>query len=141
MTEHSQQEQTKAFLKKHVERFNKYINEMIAADGRLEALDYEGFERIFTEKSQEELAKIAMAQHLKTNEVFGMMKQRHDLMMQILRDISNCKDFVAFGDLQKKARAILMAQDMADRGKPVDEILSAVDKVNDGGVTSNIIVQ
>ena len=141
MTEHSQQEQTKAFLKKHVERFNKYINEMIAADGRLEALDYEGFERIFTEKSQEELAEIAMAQHLKTNEVFGMMKQRHDLMMQILRDISNCKDFVAFGDLQKKARAILMAQDMADRGKPVDEILSAVDKVNDGGVTSNIIVQ
>lgn len=141
MTEHSQQEQTKAFLKKHVERFNKHINEMIAADGRLEAFDYEGFERIFTEKSQEELAEIAMAQHLKTNEVFGMMKQRHDLMMQILRDISNCKDFVAFGELQKKARAILMAQDMADRGKPVDEILSAVDKVNEGGVTSNIIVQ
>ena len=141
MTEHSQQEQTKAFLKKHVERFNKHINEMIAADGRLEAFDYEGFERIFTEKSQEELAEIAMAQHLKTNEVFGMMKQRHDLMMQILRDISNCKDFVAFGELQKKARAILMAQDMVDRGKPVDEILSAVDKVNDGGVTSNIIVQ
>lgn len=141
MTEYSQQEQTKAFLNKHVERFNKYINEMIAADGRLEAFDYEGFERIFTEKSQEELAEIAMAQHLKTNEVFGMMKQRHDLMMQILRDISNCKDFVAFGELQKKARAILMAQDMVDRGKPVDEILSAVDKVNDGGVTSNIIVQ
>ena len=141
MTEHSQQEQTKAFLKKHVERFNKHINEMIAADGRLEAFDYEGFERIFTEKSQEELAEIAMAQHLKTNEVFGMMKQRHDLMMQILRDISNCKDFVAFGELQKKARAILMAQDMADRGKPVDEILSAVDKVNEVGVTSNIIVQ
>lgn len=141
MTEYSQQEQTKAFLKKHIERFNKYINEMIAADGRLEAFDYEGFERIFTEKSQEELAEIAMAQHLKTNEVFGMMKQRHDLMMQILRDISNCKDFVAFGELQKKARAILMAQDMADRGKPVDEILSAVDKVNEGGVTSNIIVQ
>lgn len=141
MTEHSQQEQTKAFLKKHVERFNKYINEMIAADGRLEAFDYEGFERIFTEKSQEELAEIAMAQHLKTNEVFGMMKQRHELLMQILRDISNCKDFVSFGELQKKARAILMAQDMVDRGKPVDEILSAVDKVNDGGVTSNIIVQ
>lgn len=141
MTEHSQQEQTKVFLKKHVERFNKYINEMIAADGRLEAFDYEGFERIFTEKSQEELAEIAMAQHLKTNEVFGMMKQRHELLMQILRDISNCKDFVAFGELQKKARAILMAQDMVDRGKPVDEILSAVDKVNDGGVTSNIIVQ
>ena len=141
MTEHSQQEQTKAFLKKHVERFNKYINEMIVADGRLEAFDYEGFERIFTEKSQEELAEIAMAQHLKTNEVFSMMKQRHELLMQILRDISNCKDFVAFGELQKKARVILMAQDMVDRGKPVDEILSAVDKVNDGGVTSNIIVQ
>ena len=141
MTEHSQQEQTKAFLKKHVERFNKHINEMIAADGRLEAFDYEGFERIFTEKSQEELAEIAMAQHLKTNEVFGMMKQRHELLMQILRDISNCKDFVSFGELQKKARAILMAQDMVDRGKPVDEILSTVDKVNDGGVTSNIIVQ
>lgn len=140
MTEHSQQEQTKVFLKKHVERFNKYINEMIAADGRLEAFDYEGFERIFTEKSQEELAEIAMAQHLKTNEVFGRMKQRHELLMQILRDISNCKDFVVFGELQKKARAILMAQDMVDRGKPVDEILSAVDKVNDGGVTSNIIV-
>lgn len=141
MTEHSSQEQTKAFLKKHVERFNKHINEMIAADGRLGAQDYDGFERIFNEKSQEELAEIAMAQHLKTNEIFGMMKQRHDLMMQILRDISNCKDFVAFGDLQKKARAILMAQDMADRGKPVDEILSTVDKANKGNATSNIIVQ
>lgn len=141
MTEHSSQEQTKAFLKKHVERFNKHINEMIAADGRLDAQDYDGFERIFNEKSQEELAEIAMAQHLKTNEIFGMMKQRHDLMMQILRDVSNCKDFVAFGDLQKKARAILMAQDMADRGKPVDEILSTVDKANKGNATSNIIVQ
>lgn len=141
MTEHSSQEQTKAFLKKHVERFNKHINEMIAADGRLDAQDYDGFERIFNEKSQEELAEIAMAQHLKTNEIFGMMKQRHELMMQILRDVSNCKDFVAFGDLQKKARAILMAQDMADRGKPVDEILSTVDKANKGNATSNIIVQ
>lgn len=141
MTEQSQQEQTKAFLKKHVERFNKHINEMIAADGRLDAQDYDGFERIFNEKSQEELAEIAMAQHLKTNEIFGMMKQRHDLMTQILRDISNCKDFVAFGDLRKKARSILMAQDMADRGKPVDEILSAVDKANEGKATSNIIAQ
>lgn len=141
MTEHLSQEQTKAFLKKHVERFNKHINEMIAADGRLEAQDYDGFERIFNEKSQEELAEIAMAQHLKTNEIFGMMKQRHDLMMQILRDVSNCKDFVAFGDLQKKARSILMAQDMVDRGKPVDEVLSTVDKANKGNATSNIIVQ
>ena len=141
MTEHSQQEQTKAFLKKHVERFNKHINEMIAADGRLEAFDYDGFERIFAEKSQEELAEIAMAQHLKINETFGMMKQRHELLMQILRDISNCKDFVAFGELQKKARAILMAQDMVDRGKPVEEVLASVNKVNEGKVTSNIIVQ
>lgn len=141
MTEHSSQEQTKAFLKKHVERFNKYIEAMIEADARLEALDYEGFELIFAKKPQEELAEIAMAQHLKTNEIFGMMKQRHELMMQILRDVSNCKDFAAFGDLQKKARSILMAQDMVDRGKPVDEILSAVDKANEGSATSNIIVQ
>lgn len=141
MTEQSTQEQAKAFVQKHAEHFKKHVNEMIAADGRLTAQDYDGFERIFTEKSQEELAEIAMAQHLKTNEIFGMMKKRHELLMQILRDVSNCKDFVAFGDLQKKARAILMAQDMVDRGKPVDEVLSTVEKANSGNATSNIIVQ
>lgn len=141
MTEQSSQEQTKAFLKKHVERFNKYIDDMIEADARLEALDYEGFELIFAKKPQEELAEIAMAQHLKTNEIFGIMKQRHESMMTILHDISNCKDFVAFDALKKRARVVLMAQDMVDRGKPVDEVLSAVDKANEGSATSNIIVQ
>lgn len=136
-----QQEKVQAFLKKHVERFNKHVDEFIAADNKLEVADYDGFEKMFSEMPQESLAEIAMAQHLKHNETFGMMKQRHELLMQILRDISNCKDFVAFGELQKKARAILMAQDMVDRGKPVEEVLASVDKVNEGKVMSNIIVQ
>ena len=134
-------EQVIAFLDEMKALFNKHSDVFIAADGRLTAQDYEGFKTIYKDLSQADLAEMVMAQHLKTNEIFGVMKQRSDTLMDILRDISSCKDFVAFDDLKKRARVVLMAQDMVDRGKPVEEVLASVNKVNEGKVTSNIIVQ
>lgn len=134
-------EQVIAFLDEMKALFNKHSDVFIAADGRLTAQDYEGFKTIYKDLPQVDLAEMVMAQHLKTNEIFGVMKQRSDTLMDILRDISSCKDFVAFDDLKKRARVVLMAQDMVDRGKPVEEVLASVNKVNEGKVTSNIIVQ
>lgn len=134
-------EQVIAFLEEMKALFNKHSDVFIAADGRLTAQDYEGFKTIYKDLPQADLAEMVMAQHLKTNEIFGVMKQRSDTLMDILRDISSCKDFVAFDDLKKRARVVLMAQDMVDRGKPVEEVLASVNKVNEGKVTSNIIVQ
>ena len=130
-----------AFLDEMKALFNKHSNVFIAADGRLTAQDYEGFKTLYKDLPQADLAEMVMAQHVKTNEIFGVMVQHSENLMTILRDISACKDFVAFDDLRKKARAILMAQDMVDRGKPVEEVLASVNKVNEGKVTSNIIVQ
>ena len=130
-----------AFLDEMKALFNKHSNVFIAADGRLTAQDYEGFKTIYKDLPQADLAEMVMAQHVKTNEIFGVMIQRSDTLMDILRDISSCKDFVAFDDLKKRARVVLMAQDMVDRGKPVEEVLASVNKVNEGKVTSNIIVQ
>ena len=134
-------EQVIAFLDEMKALFNKHSDVFIAADGRLSVQDYEGFKTLYKDLPQADLAEMVMAQHVKTNEIFGVMVQRSENLMTILRDISSCKDFVAFDDLKKKARAILMAQDMVDRGKPVEEVLASLDKVNEGKVTSNIIVQ
>lgn len=84
---------------------------------------------------------MVMAQHVKTNEIFGVMKQRSDTLMDILRDISSCKDFVAFDDLKKRARVVLMAQDMVDRGKDPEEVMKMMEEQTKGTSTSSIIVQ
>lgn len=130
-----------AFLNEMKELFNKHSNVFIAADGRLTAQDYEGFKTLYKDLPQADLAEMVMAQHLKTNEIFGVMKQRSENLMNILRDISACKDFVAFDDLKKKARAILMAQDMVDRGKDPEEVMKMMEEQTKGTSSSSIIVQ
>ena len=130
-----------AFLEEMKALFNKHSNVFIAADGRLTAEDYEGFKTLYKDLPQADLAEMVMAQHLKTNEIFGVMKQRSENLMTILRDISSCKDFVAFDDLKKKARAILMAQDMVDRGKDHEEVIKMMEEQTKGTSTSSIIVQ
>lgn len=130
-----------AFLNEMKELFNKHSNVFIAADGRLTAQDYEGFKTLYKDLPQADLAEMVMAQHLKTNEIFGVMAQRSENLMNILRDISACKDFVAFDDLKKKARAILMAQDLVDRGKDPEEVIKMMEEQTKGTSTSNIIVQ
>ena len=130
-----------AFLEEMKALFNKHSNVFIAADGRLTAEDYEGFKSLYKDLPQADLAEMVMAQHLKTNEIFGVMKQRSENLMTILRDISSCKDFVAFDDLKKKARAILMAQDMVDRGKDPEEVMKMMEEQTKGTSTSSIIVQ
>jgi len=132
---------TIAFVKEIKDIFNKHSNVFIAADGRLTAQDYEGFKKHYESLPQKDLAEMVMAQHLKTNEIFGVMKQRSDTMMEILRSISSCKDFVAFDDLKKKARAILMAQDMVDRGGNPEEIKKMMEEQTKVTSTSSIIVQ
>ena len=130
-----------AFLDEMRALFNKHSNVFIAADGRLSVQDYEGFKSLYKDLPQADLAEMVMAQHLKTNEIFGVMKQRSENLMTILRDISSCKDFVAFDDLKKKARAILMAQDMVDRGRDPEEVTKMMEEQTKGTSTSNIIVQ
>lgn len=130
-----------AFLDEMKALFNKHSNVFIAADGRLTAEDYDGFKILYKDLPQADLAEMVMAQHLKTNEIFGVMKQRSENLMNILRDISSCKDFVAFDDLKKKARAILMAQDMVDRGKDPEEVMKMMEEQTKGTSTSRIIVQ
>lgn len=130
-----------AFLDEMKALFNKHSNVFIAADGRLSVQDYEGFKTLYKDLPQADLAEMVMAQHLKTNEIFGVMKQRSENLMDILRDISSCKDFVAFDDLKKKARAILMAQDMVDRGKDPEEVMKMMEEQTKGTSTSSIIVQ
>lgn len=130
-----------AFLDEMKALFNKHSNVFIAADGRLAVQDYEGFKTLYKDLPQADLAEMVMAQHLKTNEIFGVMAQRSENLMNILRDISSCKDFVAFDDLKKKARAILMAQDMVDRGKDPEEVMKMMEEQTKGTSTSSIIVQ
>lgn len=130
-----------AFLDEMKALFNKHSNVFIAADGRLSVQDYEGFKTLYKDLPQADLAEMVMAQHLKTNEIFGVMAQRSENLMNILRDISSCKDFVAFDDLKKKARAILMAQDMVDRGKDPEEVMKMMEEQTKGTSTSSIIVQ
>lgn len=130
-----------AFLDEMKALFNKHSNVFIAADGRLSAQDYEGFKTLYKDLPQADLAEMVMAQHLKTNEIFGVMAQRSENLMNILRDISSCKDFVAFDDLKKKARAILMAQDMVDRGKDPEEVMKMMEEQTKGTSTSSIIAQ
>lgn len=130
-----------AFLNEMKELFNKYSNVFIAADGRLSVQDYEGFKTLYKDLPQADLAEMVMAQHVKTNEIFGVMAQRSENLMNILRDISSCKDFVAFDDLKKKARAILMAQDMVDRGKDPEEVMKMMEEQTKGTSSSSIIVQ
>jgi len=130
-----------AFLDEMKALFNKHSNVFIAADGRLSVQDFEGFKNLYKDLPQADLAEMVMAQHLKTNEIFGVMAQRSENLMNILRDISSCKDFVAFDDLKKKARAILMAQDMVDRGKDPEEVMKMMEEQTKGTSTSSIIVQ
>ena len=134
-------EQVIAFLDEMKALFDKHSDVFIAADGRLSVQDYEGFKTIYKDLPQADLAEMVMAQHLKTNEIFGVMKQRSENLMNILRDISACKDFVAFDDLKKKARAILMAQDMVDRGKDPEEVMKMMEEQTKGTSSSSIIVQ
>lgn len=141
MTEQTVQDQMVEFMYSVKRLFAKHSDKFLTADDKLGNNDFDGFIKLYADLSQEELAEIAQVQHLKVNEIYGIMKQRSDNLMTILRDISNCKDFVAFNELQKKARAILMAQDMVDRGKPVEEVEAMMKKAETGETTQSIIVQ
>lgn len=134
-------EDVAAFMQETKALVNKFADSFIKAEAILEKGEYENFKAFYRAQSQEDLAEMAYVHHLKVNETFGLMKQRSDNLMVILRDISNCRDFVAFGELQKKARAILMAQDMVDRGKPIEEVEDFLQKAETGETHQSIIVQ
>lgn len=134
-------EKTAAFLNEMHALFSKHAAVMQGADGRLAAFDLDGFKAAYKDLPQEDLLEIVMAQHIKANELYGQMVQRSDTLMNVLRDVSNCKDFVAFDDLRKRARSILLAQDMVDRGKSPDEVRKIIEEQSQGKATSSIIVQ
>lgn len=135
------QEQVSAFLNEMHALFSKHAAVMQAADSRLAAFDLDGFKQAYATLPNADLIEIVQAQHIKTNELYGQFKQRGDILLDILRDISGCKDFMAFDDLKKKARTILLAQDMVDRGKDPEEIKKMMEEQTTGQSTSNIIVQ
>lgn len=141
MSEQLNKEQVAEFLNEMHALFSKHAVIMQAADGRLAAFDLDGFKAAYKDLPKEDLVEIVMAQHIKTNELYGQMVQRSNSLMDVLRDVSNCKDFVAFDDLRKRARSILLAQDMIDRGKSPDEVRKIIEEQSQGKATSNIIVQ
>lgn len=134
------EEQVAAFLNEMHALFSKHAVVMEAADGRLAAFDLEGFKQAYANLPNADLIEIVQAQHIKTNELYGQFMQRGEILMTILRDISSCKDFMAFDDLKKKARSILLAQDMVDRGEDPDKIKKMVEDQTKGVATSTIIV-
>lgn len=119
--------------------FIKHSEIMQTADSHLANANFAEFVRTYASLEKDVLVEIIQSQHLKVNELYGARQQQHELTMQILRDISGCKDFVAFDDLKKKARSILLAQDMVDRGKSPEEIQKLMENAQQG--QSSIIVQ
>lgn len=134
-----QQKKNLEFVEAMHELFNTHSDIMQTADSHLANANFAEFVRTYGSLEKDVLVEIIQAQHIKVNELYGARQQQHELTMQILRDISQCKDFVAFDDLKKKARSILLAQDMVDRGKSPDEIKKMMDNAQQGH--SNIIVQ
>lgn len=139
--EKSKKENVVAFVNEMHGLFSKHAIVMQAADARLAELDTEGFKLLYAKLPQNDLIEIVQAQHIKTNELYGEYRKLNETLRTIMQDISGCKDFLAFDDLKKKARAILLAQDMVDRGKDPKEVRKMLEKETSGLSTSNIIVQ
>lgn len=139
--EKSKKENVVAFINEMHGLFSKHAVVMQAADARLAELDTEGFKLLYAKLPQNDLIEIVQAQHIKTNELYGEYRKLNETLRTIMQDISGCKDFLAFDDLKKKARAILLAQDMVDRGKDPKEVRKMLEKETSGLSTSNIIVQ
>ena len=51
------------------DKFNKHVDQFIKADNALAKSDWDEFRKIYTDMTKEQLEEIAMAQHLKTNEI------------------------------------------------------------------------
>ena len=134
----SPQERYATFINKIRAQFNKNAAHLQAADGRLEAQDYEGFLAHYAGLDKETLLEIVQAQHIKVNETYGLMLERQKNLEVILQDIAHCQDFVAFGKLKEKAQTILMAQQLQRRGMSDEEIVKALNTSNEGG---KIIIQ
>lgn len=139
--QNTKQEQVVSFINEMHDLFSKHAVVMQAADARLAELDTEGFKLLYAKLPQNDLIEIVQAQHIKTNELYGEYRKLNETLRTIMQDISGCKDFLAFDDLKKKARAILLAQDMVDRGKDPKEVRKMLEKETSGLSTSNIIVQ
>ena len=129
------------FVQEIRNNFNKHLDVFIKGDDALGKQDWDAFREVYKSMTKEQLEEIAMAQHLKTNEIYQNQKFIGDAYEAILRDITYCKDFVAFGDLKTKAEAVLLARSMMAKGKSPDEIRQAVSKATEGLGTSTIIVQ
>lgn len=139
--QNTKQEQVVSFINEMHDLFSKHAVVMQAADARLAELDTEGFKLLYAKLPQNDLIEIVQAQHIKTNELYGEYRKLNETLRTIMQDIIGCKDFLAFDDLKKKARAILLAQDMVDRGKDPKEVRKMLEKETSGLSTSNIIVQ
>lgn len=139
--EKSKKENVVAFVNEMHGLFSKHAVVMQAADARLAELDTEGFKLLYAKLPRNDLIEIVQAQHIKTNELYGEYRKLNETLRAIMQDISGCKDFLAFDDLKKKARAILLAQDMVDRGKDPKEVRKMLENETAGLSTSNIIIQ
>lgn len=139
--EKSKKENVVAFVNEMHGLFSKHAVVMQAADARLAELDTEGFKLLYAKLPQNDLIEIVQAQHIKTNELYGEYRKLNETLRTIMQDISGCKDFLAFDDLKKKARTILLAQDMVDRGKDPKEVRKMLENETAGLSTSNIIIQ
>lgn len=111
-----------AFSKEMHELFVKHGKTMQEADTYLAELAFEKFKQTYSDLDKETLAEIVQAQHLKVNELYQQIINRNELIHQIMTDISRCSDLDKLDELRKRARTVLLAQNMVDRGKSPDEV-------------------
>lgn len=111
-----------AFSTEMHELFTKHGKTLQEADAYLAELAFEKFKQTYSDLDKETLAEIVQAQHLKVNELYQQIINRNELIHQIMTDISCCSDFAKFDALKKRARSVLLAQNMVDRGKSPEEV-------------------
>lgn len=116
------QDLLKQFASEVRELYNKHIDSFVQANTCLERQDFIGFHEFYNEQSLETLQEMVKAQHIAYNNLFAEADNRHKQLMQIMKEISQANTAEEIALLKKKADVTLMAQNLANSGKSVEEI-------------------
>lgn len=105
---------------------NKHLSVFTAANSRLEAMDLDGFKTMYQEQDKTSLEEMVKVQHIAYNNLYAEFEARSKQLMQIMKEISLAKTPEEMARLRKKADVTLMAQNMVDSGKSVEEVKKAI---------------
>ena len=116
------QDLLKQFADEVRELYNKHVGNFVKANSFLERQDFDGFFAYYNEQPLEVLQEMVKAQHIAYNNLFAEADKRHKQLMQIMKEISQANTAEEIARLKKKADVTLMAQNLANSGKSVEEI-------------------